>query len=114
MADATDDRYTEPTDEQLVHFLAVYLPSKVGLDPGSVPVMFPTLLERRIAKDPDFRQRGIEQHRQFQEEMNRHHEAMLRGELQCDHIRPNGKQCVNHNEPGSYYCGLHKTEVKEE
>lgn len=99
--------HTEPTNEQLANFLAVYakkFPAFEHISPN--PAMLEFLLENR----PEFREAGLRHHRQFVEGIDELVKKMTLGELQCEHIRPNGKQCPNHNEPGSYYCGLHKAE----
>jgi hypothetical protein len=104
--------YIEPTNEQLASFLAVYaaqLPAfqLVRLSEGELnPEVLEFLLERR----PDFREAGLRHHRAFCEQIDELSRKTEAGELQCMYIRPNGKQCPNHNEPGRLYCGLHKGE----
>jgi hypothetical protein len=95
--------YKEPTNEQLASFLAVYakrFPAFEHISPN--PAMLEFLLERR----PEFREAGLRHHRQFVEGIDELLRKMHDGELQCEYIRPNGQRCKNHNEPGSYYCGI--------
>ena len=100
-----------PTTQQLVNFLMVDAkrdPRTAGLD------LQPWVLEHLIETNPRFKAAALKKHASFQETINRVHEKMLAGKLQCAHIRPNGKNCVNWNEAGSYYCGLHKDEEEDE
>lgn len=109
---AVADEYKEPTNKQLASFLAVYashIPAfqLVRLSEGELnPEVLEYLLERR----PDFREAGLRHHRAFSEQIEELSRKTEAGELQCMHIRPNGKQCPNHNEPGRLYCGLHGDE----
>jgi len=94
-----------PTNEQLANFLVVDAkndPRTAGLD------LQPWALIHLMETNPLFKAAALKKHAAFQEQINRVHEKMLQGKLQCAHIRPNGKHCVNWNEAGSYYCGLHK------
>lgn len=95
------EEYQEPTNKQLGSFLAVRAQS-LGFD---VPA---ELLELQMDHNPELRKIGLEHHRKFVEELNEFGRKMEAGELRCEHIRANGKQCPNHNEPGEIYCGLHK------
>lgn len=105
-----DREYIEPTNTQLANFLSVAAPQISGLeylelrpDPG--------MLEFFLERNPQFRQNALRIHRQFQDQIHEHTEKMEKGgELQCEHIRPNGRRCPNRNEAGSLYCGLHKSE----
>src|SRR5918993_5488365 len=93
----------EPDNEQLANFLVVYagtIPQFEGLH------LSPVVLEMQL-RNPIFRESALRHHRKFQEDMRQLSSKMEKGELQCDHIRGNGKRCPNHNEPGSFYCGLH-------
>lgn len=104
--------YTEPTNEQLAKFLAIYaehIPAWQALRLSDTPVS-PAILEKLLESRPEFREAGLRHHRKFQEDIIKHAVAMSNGELQCEHIRENGRRCPNHNEPGSVYCGLHKEE----
>lgn len=106
---ANRGEYTEPTNEQLAKFLSATAPQIMGLehldlrpDPG--------MLERILELRPDMRENALRYHRQFQDQIAEVTEKIVKGELQCEYIRPNGKKCPNFNEPGSMYCGLHKSE----
>lgn len=105
----TDREYTEPTDEQLARFLVVYAPQIL---PGAESLaLSPVVIQSLMSQNPTFKKAGLRHHRAFQEMIFDHTEKMERGgELQCEHIRPNGKKCPNRNEAGSLFCGLHKTE----
>lgn len=102
-----DREYTEPTNEQLAKFLSIAAPQITGLNLNPEP----WVLEMLLTRDPNFRENALRHHRKFQDQIHEHTEKMMRGgELQCEHIRPNGKKCPNRNEAGSLYCGLHKAE----
>ena len=96
--------YVEPTTEQLARFLIVYIPSQAGLDLHPSQPVIEYLLETK----PDMREAALVHHRKFYAQINELHTKMMAGDLLCEFIRPNGKKCPNHNEPGSYYCGLHR------
>jgi hypothetical protein len=99
--------YTEPNNEQLANFLSVYGKTMMGEHFEVDPYLLESMMERR----PELREVGLRHHRRFQEQIHEHTEKMMKGgELQCEHIRPNGKKCPNRNEAGSLYCGLHKSE----
>lgn len=66
------------------------------------------IIEMLLDRDPQFRAGGLRHHRGFQRQIIETAKKMEQGQLQCAHIRSNGKNCPNFNEPGSYYCGLHK------
>lgn len=95
--------YTEPTNEQLAKFLVVYIPSSYGLD------LHPDVgvVEWLLGQKPELREHALRHHRQFCAQINELDQKMKAGQLPCAFIRPNGKQCPNYNQPGSYYCGLH-------
>lgn len=96
---------SEPTNEQLANFLMVYarqIPEAADLD-LSAPV-----LESLMSQNPKFRAGALRHHREFQQRINELGAKMEAGELQCEYIRPNGKQCPNHNQEGSPFCGLHQ------
>lgn len=106
---ANRGEYTEPTNEQLARFLAVSAPKLMGLehlelrpDPG--------FLELLLERNPEMRENALRYHRQFQDQIAEVTEKIVKGELQCEHIRPNGKKCPNFNQPGTMYCGLHQAE----
>lgn len=105
----TEREYTEPTNEQLASFLVIAAPHIV---PGAESLaLSPPVLESLMSQNPSFREAALRHHRKFQDLIFEHTEKMNRdGELQCEHIRPNGKKCPNRNEAGSLYCGLHKEE----
>lgn len=99
--------YAEPTNEQLAKFLVIYA--------GQIPAfqhlsLVPEHLEMLLERKPEFREAGLRHHRQFVAQIDELSKKMQAGELQFEYIRPNGKKCPNHNEPGSMYCGLHKAE----
>jgi hypothetical protein len=97
--------YTEPTNEQLANFLVLY----AGLVPGAEDLeLSAPVLATIMDHNETYRQAALKRHREFQHQVNEYGEKMKDGMLQCAHIRPNGKNCPNFNEPGSYYCGLHK------
>jgi hypothetical protein len=106
----TEREYTEPNNEQLANFLSVMSPHIAGLEHLNLKPE-PAILEMFLERNPTFRANGLRLHREFQEQIHEHTEKMEKGgELQCEHIRPNGKKCPNRNEAGSLYCGLHKSE----
>lgn len=99
------DEYVEPTNEQLANFLVVYAPQ---IFPGSENLQLsPPILEMLLNNHPEKREGALRHHRKFVEETNKFVKKMAAGELQCEHIRPNGRRCPNANEPGRMYCGLH-------
>lgn len=107
----TDEEYKEPTNEQLANFMMVYSSRIVGehnLD------LNPAVLERLIETNPMYRAAALRHHRRFVEEMKELHDKMMRGKLRCAHIRANDKKCVNFNQPGSFFCGLHKELYEED
>lgn len=99
--------YEEPNNTQLARFLVIYAEGIPGME--SLQLSAPTL-ELLMTNNPDFRAGALRHHKAFQEEIHKHSRKLEAGTLQCEHIRPNKKRCPNHNEPGSYYCGLHKPE----
>jgi hypothetical protein len=104
--------YEEPTNEQLANFLSIYaehLPAFQHIRIGNQSLS-PAILEMLLERRPEFREIGLRHHKKFQEDIIKHAQAMNAGTLKCEHIRPNGMRCVNYNEPGSIYCGLHKDE----
>jgi hypothetical protein len=103
----TDDEYVEPNDEQLAEFLIVYMPRLVGMD---TPFTVPRSIIERMLKNPEWREVALGHHRKFQKDLKKLMQKVERGQLRCDHILQSGKQCPNFNEPGSFYCGLHKDE----
>lgn len=100
----SDREYIEPTNEQLARFLVVYVPAQTGLDlhPSA------SILERLLETKPDFRKAALGHHRAFQDQIAMVDARMKAGDLPCAYIRANGKPCPNHNQSGSYYCGLHQ------
>lgn len=105
----TDQEYKEPTNKQLANFLTVYAERIVGEHNFSLnPIMLEGMLE-----NPLYREAALRHHRRFVDETAILTKKMERGQLQCEHIRSNGKKCPNWNEPGSFYCGLHKDEGEE-
>jgi hypothetical protein len=97
--------YIEPTNEQLAKFLVVYastVPEMAHLN-LSAPI-----LEHILDTQPEYRVGALKRHRQFQQEIHEVARRVEEGTLGCAHIRPNGKNCPNANEPGTYYCGLHQ------
>lgn len=99
--------YEEPTNQQLARFLVIYAHGMPGMEALQINAPHLELLMNNSEK---FRAGALRHHRAFQEEVFKHSQAIEAGTLQCEHIRPNKKRCPNHNEPGSYYCGLHKPE----
>lgn len=103
----SDQEALEPTNKQLANFLVVYakqFPFAENLQLDS------NIIEELLETNPIFRASGLRHHREFTETIKKHEDKMLRGKLQCEHVRPNGKRCPNFNKPGSYYCGLHQDE----
>ena len=99
----SEQEYAEPTTEQLARFLVVYIPSTAGLDLSPDVNVVRHLLETNDI----LRQHALRHHRKFQDQIKELDQKMKAGQLPCQFIRPNGKQCPNYNQPGSYYCGLH-------
>jgi hypothetical protein len=97
----------EPTNEQLAKFLVIYAKTVTGAE--NLDLKAP-VLETIMNHDEKYRQAALKTHRRFQQDIDEMLGKMERGELRCEHIRPNGKHCPNSNEPGSFYCGLHKDE----
>lgn len=100
-----DKAYTEPSNEQLAKFLIVYakrIPEMARLDLNE------RILRELMDRNPRFREGALHHHRRFQEQIHETERKMQAGELLCAHILQSGKECPNHNEPGSAYCGLHK------
>jgi hypothetical protein len=96
----------EPSNKQLANFLVVYAKQIPGFQDVQLnPVMIDIQL-----KVPEFRKVALRHYQKFQQQITELHELMEAGDLQCDHIRTNGKKCPNRNTPGSYYCGLHQDE----
>jgi hypothetical protein len=108
----SDREYVEPTNEQLARFLVVYAPQ---IMPGAASLQLSAPhLELLMTNNPEFRAGALRHHRRFQDEIFELQEKIERGgELQCQHIRPNGKMCPNRNEAGSMFCGLHRFEEEE-
>lgn len=99
--------YTEPTNEQLAKFLVVYAQNIPGWDQLELNVY---MIERMLDNTPEYREGALRHHNRFQQEILEHAEKMYAGQLPCEHIRPNGKNCPNFNAPGTLYCGLHQDE----
>lgn len=97
----------EPTNEQLANFLVIFAHTVPGAEDLELNA---SVLESILSHNEKYRQTALRNHRQFQRQAIETAEKMARGELPCAHIRPNGKNCPNFNEPGSLYCGLHKDE----
>lgn len=104
MGDETFE-YEEPTNQQLARFLVIYSRGLPGMESLQINAAH---LELLMNNNPEFRTGALRHHRAFQEEVFKHSQAVQAGTLQCEHIRENKKRCPNHNDPGSYYCGLHK------
>jgi hypothetical protein len=103
--------YQEPTNKQLAEFMVVISTRLIGehnlqLDAG--------MIERLITSDFRYKSTALKHHRRFHDEAKEMHAKMLKGKLRCAHIRDNGKRCVNFNQPGSYFCGLHKDLYEED
>lgn len=97
------EEHKEPTNEQLANFLTIYAQQfPFFKDRNLNPIILETML-----CDPSIREAALRHHREFVKELKEVSEAMKEGKLMCNYIRPNGKRCVNHNEPGSFFCGLH-------
>ncbi len=104
--DNTVKPIAKPTNEVLANFLVVYakrIPGFKNLDLSPVSIRF-------WLHDSENRKIALKHHQNFQQIVDEMHEACMAGDLQCDHIRRNGKKCPNHNKPGSYFCGLHQDE----
>lgn len=105
------DDYVEPSNEQLAKFMVVY--SKT--DPRAAELHIDHhMLERIFDRQEKHRQACLKIHRRFQQEMLRHTAELIKGGLQCEYIRPNGKRCPNFNQSGSYFCGLHQESQDED
>lgn len=96
---------TEPTNTQLANFLVIYASQIPGAEHLQLDAF---VLEKILDSDPTYREDALKQHTRFQEQLNRLHDEMMQGKLQCEHIRSNGRRCPNFNETGSFYCGLHR------
>lgn len=108
----TDETPKEPTNEQLARFLAVYAQHTPGMEKLRVSA---PILERMMELQPEYREGALRLHRQFQDQIDQHTKLVKKGGvLQCEHIMQSGKRCPNRNEPGSFYCGLHKGEHEDE
>jgi hypothetical protein len=99
--------YIEPTNEQLANFMTVYA-ARIPL--LSHLAISPAILEYIFENQPEHREACLRHHRAFQEAITDLSQKIRAGLLQCEHIRPNGKQCPNYNVPGSHFCGLHQDE----
>lgn len=97
----------EPTNEQLANFLMIYAKHIPGME--ALQLSAPHL-ELLMNNNPQFRAGALRHHKKFQQDIVATGMKIAKGELQCEHIRPNGKRCPNHNEPGDIYCGIHKDE----
>lgn len=102
----------EPTNEQLANFLIVIAPRIVGAE----NLHLDRDMLMRLLEKPAYRAAALSKHRKFVEEQHALIEKMERGMLRCAHIRDNGKKCPNFQEPGSWFCGLHRHlyEIDEE
>ncbi len=101
----TEEEITEPTNKQLANFMFVLAkgdPRAEGLNINA------DVLERIFEQDPKWRAYALRRHQEFAQNIHELTDKMQRGQLQCAHIRTNGRNCPNWNEPGSFYCGLHK------
>lgn len=105
-----EPEYTEPSNEQLAKFLIVYSHQIPGAE--NLQLSAP-ILEALMSQNARLREGALRHHRRFQEQINELSKKMMAGELQCQYIRPNGKQCPNYNEPSSSFCGLHKDQESE-
>jgi hypothetical protein len=98
----------EPTNYQLANFLAVQAEHDPRMEGLSVDA---ATLEFLLDRNPIHRQAALKAHKRFTDGLANHLEKVARGQVQCEHISErSGKRCPNFNEPGSYYCGLHKGE----
>lgn len=112
MTDEEYPEYEEPTNEQLAQFMVVIAPRLIGQDHNLQ--LDAGMLKRLIESDPRYYQTARRHHRTFHDEQKRLYGMMLEGKLRCSHIRDNDKRCVNFQQPGSWFCGLHKGEYEEE
>lgn len=97
--------YKPPTNLDLAVFLSIYSLQHPQLRHLKTT---PVLIERMIASDPVYRSTALNIHRKFCDEMGQEIEKMIRGELQCSYIHPDGTQCIKFNMPGSYRCWTHQ------
>lgn len=97
--------YSEPTNEQLAAFMAVYARRMPAFSHLAIS---PALLEHIFETRPEYRKVALHHHRKFQNNVNQLQARLLQGLLPCEHILLSGKQCPNHNVPGSHFCGLHQ------
>lgn len=102
-----DQAHTEPTNAQLANFLVVYAKRFMGVG-GKHLSLDASTLERMMDHDNTYREDALKTHRNFQKKLDEYMDKLEKGQMQCEHIRPNGKRCPNFNEPGKVYCGLHK------
>lgn len=103
---------TEPSNEQLANFLVVYAEMIPELKQFQLQLN-PTMLEMLMDRTPQFREAALRHHRDFQQGVVEMEKKVAAGALPCQYRRPNGKMCPNYNEPGLYFCGLHKDQDKE-
>lgn len=104
VAEQKEQEYEEPTNEQLANFLIVIAPRIVGAE----NLLLDKDMLTRLLENPMYRTAALRKHKAFVEEAARQFTKMARGQLQCEYIRTNDRRCPNFNEPGSFFCGLHK------
>lgn len=102
----TEERQ-DPSNEQLANFLAVYASSNYRF--ASLKVS-PAILEHIFDNNEEQRQVALRIHHRFKARIDEMIRKTQAGELPCQYIRSNGKQCPNYNRPGSLFCGLHQDE----
>lgn len=108
------DETSEPTNKQLASFLVIYarhIP-ELGAIFGEM-ALNQDILERQMDLHPEFRETALQHHRGFQEQIEKGTRLMMAGKLQCEGRTKKGKRCPNRNEPGSFYCGLHKDQEEQ-
>lgn len=101
------EEYTEPTNEQLASFLAVYARQFPAFSNLAIS---PAILEHIFETQPDYRELALRKHREFQAQIVEMTELLRKGMLQCEHILRSGKRCPNFNVPGTFYCTFHQGE----
>lgn len=99
--------YTEPSNHQLAAFMTTVARSNPKFQHLAVS---PAILEWIFETKPEHRETALRHHREFQDQLNKHTDQMMAGELQCAYFLRSGKRCPNANMPGTNHCGLHQEE----
>lgn len=104
---AQQEDYEAPDNEALAAFLVMYAPRIEGA--SALANVNAEGLEE-LLKNPVARMVALRHHKRFWQEMRLRFRKLERGQLQCAHLLPSGKQCTNWNMPGSFQCTEHQDE----